>query len=478
MMGYWHLQRQRTRAVSTFRFFGLVLVSVLPVCTAARADDWPQWMGARRDGVWRETGILDKFPRGGPKVRWRAPVGMGYSGPAVADGKVYLTDRVLDRDVQNPASGFTRKTLAGKERVLCLRVSDGKEVWTHAYPCTYEVSYPAGPRTTPVVSGGKVYTLGTMGDLLCLDAARGKEVWSKKLTDVYSTSVPRWGFSSSPLVVGDKLICLVGGEGSGVVAFHKDTGKEIWKALTAVGDDGLGYCPPVLIRAGGRSQLIVWLPQVLASLDPDSGKVYWTEKSNARAGMTIPMPRQEGDRLLVSCFYNGSMMLKLATDRPAAEVLWMGKHFLRPRPGSEEPQNTDGLHCVMSTPVFKGDYIYGIDSYGQLRCVEAATGKRLWQDLRATGGELERWGNAFIVAQGDRYFLFNELGDLIIAKMSPKGYQKIDRAHVLDPTNRMAAGGFSRRPNRKVLWSHPAFADRAMLARNDKEFVCVSLAAK
>jgi hypothetical protein len=194
--------------------------------------------------------------------------------------------------------------------------------------------------------------------------------------------------------------------------------------------------------------------------------------------MTIPMPRQNGDRLLVSCFYNGSMMLQLAKDRPEAKVLWQGKHFLRPRPGSEDPRNTDGLHCVMSTPVFKGDNIYGIDSYGELRGLEAATGKRLWTDLKATGGELERWGNAFIVAQGDRYFLFNELGDLIIARMTPKGYQEIDRAHVLDPTNKMAGGRFSRRANRRVAWSHPAFADRAMFVRNDKELVCVSLAAK
>src|SRR5262249_43160976 len=154
-------------------------------------------------------------------------------------------------------------------------------------------------------SDGKVYTLGTMGDLVCLDAARGALIWSKNLAKSYKARVPRWGFSSSPLIIGDNLICLAGGEDSAVVAFNKDDGKEVWRALTTHGEDDLGYCPPVLIQAGGRSQLIVWLPRVLASLNPDNGNVYWTEKSNARAGMTIPMPRQDGDRLLVSCFYNG-----------------------------------------------------------------------------------------------------------------------------------------------------------------------------
>jgi outer membrane protein assembly factor BamB len=276
-------------------------------------------------------------------------------------------------------------------------------------------------------------------------------------------------------VDGDKLICLVGGKDSAVVAFHKDTGKELWKALAP---GGLGYCPPVIFEIGGKRQLIVWLPQTLASLDPETGEIYWQEKSNAKAGMTIPMPRLEGDKLLVSCFYNGSMLLQMDKEKPAAKVLWKGEHFLRPRPGSEQPEKTDGLHCVMSTPIFKGDYIYGVCSYGQLRCVKASTGKRVWETLKATGAELERWSNAFIVAQGDRYFLFNEQGDLIIARMNPKGYEEIDRAHILDPTNTMAGGGFSRKKGRRVLWSHPAFADKAMFARNDKEMVCVELAVE
>jgi outer membrane protein assembly factor BamB len=443
--------------------------------SATRADDWPQWLGPQRDGVWRETGILKTFPKDGPKVRWRAEVGMGYAGPAVAGGKVYVTDRVLGKDGKNPANPFSREEVPGKERVLCLDAANGKQLWKYEYPCTYQISYPAGPRTTPVVAGGKVYTLGAMGDLLCLDADKGTLIWSKNFPKDYDAPVPMWGFSSSPLLEGDKLICLVGGQGSTVVAFNKDTGKEVWKALSA---QEIGYCPPMIFEAGGKRQLIVWHPTALVSLEPETGKVYWSEKSKAGANMTIPTPRKAGDLLLVSCFYSGSMMLKLDKEKPAAEVLWKGKHFLQPRNGvSETPKGSDGLHCVLSTPVIKDGYIYGVCSYGQLRCLKADTGERVWESLKATGGDTERWANAFIVEQDDRYFLFNEHGDLIIARLTPKGYEEVSRAHILDPTNKMAGGAFSRKANRLVLWSHPAFADKAMFARNDKELVCVSLAA-
>jgi hypothetical protein len=168
--------------------------------------------------------------------------------------------------------------------------------------------------------------------------------------------------------------------------------------------------------------------------------------------------------LFLSCFYDGSLMLKLDHDRAESTIVWKGKSH------SEMPERTDGLHSVMCTPYLHEGFIYGVCSYGQLRCLEADTGKRVWETLKATTGKLDRWANAFIVAQGDRFFLFNEQGDLLICRLTPKGYEEISRAHILEPTNRMAMG-------RPVVWSHPAFANRAMFARNDKELVCVELGA-
>jgi outer membrane protein assembly factor BamB len=272
--------------------------------------------------------------------------------------------------------------------------------------------------------------------------------------------VQNWGFSAHPLLDGDRLICVVGGDNSVAVAFHKDTGKELWRAL----DGDAGYCPPMIYQVGGGRQLIIWDPQAVNGLDPETGKVLWSQRFPVHNNISIATPRLDGDRLFVCCFYNGPLMLKLAADPPAAAVVWRGKS------NSEQPRLTDGLHCLMSTPVIKDGYIYGVCSYGHLRCLKADTGERLWETLAATTDEPTRWGNAFLVPQGDRFFIFNEKGELIIARLSPKGYDEVCRAAILAPTNR-AAG-------RPVLWSHPAFANRSMYARNDREIVCVSLAEK
>jgi outer membrane protein assembly factor BamB len=447
---------RRSYLVWTLAVWCLTLPSV-------RADDWPQWLGPKRDGVWRETGILTQFPKEGPKVRWRTPIAGGYAGPAVADGRVYVTDRLLPEGVENPTDAFGKRRLAGKERVLCLDDASGKVLWKHEYPCNYEVSYPAGPRTTPLVHGGKVFSLGTMGDLLCLEAATGKVLWSKNFPRDYQARVPMWGFAASPLVDGDKLICLVGGEDSVVVAFQKDTGKELWRALSA---SEPGYCPPVIYQFGGQRQLIIWDPDSVSGLDPETGRVCWSQPFKVRAGLSIPTPRKAGDLLFVTSFYNGSLMLKFEPNVPKPVVLWKGTSQ------SEQPNRTDGLHSIIPTPLLKDGYIYGVCSYGELRCLKADTGERIWESLEATGSHKQpqdRWKNAFLVPHGERVFLFNEEGDLLIARLTPEGYERIDRAHILEPTNRM--------PGRPVVWSHPAFANKCLYVRNDKEIVCVSLAA-
>lgn len=453
---------------------GLALAVAASCGGAARADDWPQWLGPQRDGVWREDGILDKFPQDGPKVLWRTPIGSGYAGPAVAGDRVYITDRVLDEGQKNPANGFAAGTTTGRERVLCLSEASGEVLWTHEYPCEYRIMYPSGPRTTPLIADGKVYALGAMGDLRCLNAADGQLHWSRNFVKDYGAKVLQWGFTAHPLLDGDRLITLVGGDGSVAVAFHKDTGKEIWRSLSSA---SIGYAPPVIGTVGARRQLIIWHSEAACGLEPESGKPLWEERTpRMKSDLSVSMPRLFGDRLFITSFYNSAMMLKLSTEKPAAEVLWKGKS------SSEQPDRTDTLHSIMPTPIVKDGYIYGICSYGQLRCLKAETGERVWQTMEATrarvNGQMvpadpkprstERWGNAFLVPQGDRCLLFNEKGDLIIAHLSPAGYQEVDRARILEADNPM--------PGRPVVWSHPAFAHRKVLARNDHEIVCVSLA--
>lgn len=441
------------------RILGVCLM--FSVCsTIVRADDWPQWMGPNRDAVWRETGILEKFPVSGARVLWRTPIGGGYAGPAVVGNRVYVTDKVVI-DGADPANPFQRGDTPARERVLCLNAVDGTVIWKHEYPCRYTVSYPAGPRTTPVVAEGRVYTLGAEGDLLCLDADTGNVRWQVSLKSAYGISPsPVWGFSSNPLLDGDRLICLVGGQGTGVVAFHKETGRELWRALSAAGPHGPGYSSPIIVEAGGRRQLIVWHPQAVSALVPESGEVLWERAFPLNEGLSVATPIVDRGRLFVSAFYNGSLLLKLTENRPGAEVLWQ-RH-------GENERTTDALHCLIPTPVLDGDTIYGVDSYGELRGLDAATGDRLWETYQPTSGRSARWGTAFIVRHENRYVLFSEQGDLIFAHMDRAGYHEISRAHVIEPT------GPAQR--RDVVWTHPAFANRCAYVRNDKEIVCVSLA--
>lgn len=452
-------------------FMGAILLWVAGPC---RADDWPQWMGPRRDGVWRESGITNQLG-GAPKYLWRASIGAGYAGPAVANGKVFVADRVLAAGAKVPSNSFARTEVPGQERLLCLNESDGSIVWTHAYDCPYRLSYANGPRCTPVVADGKVYSLGAMGDLFCLDAATGKVVWRHNLVKDYKAPVQIWGFAAHPLLDGNRLICLVGGE-HGVVAFDKNTGKEIWTALEVT---NVGYCPPVIYEFEGQRQLIIWHPQSVNGLNPVTGQLLWTQPFVLhQSALSIPMPIQDGENLFVTSFYNGPMMLRVAKSPPGVELLWKGKS------NSERAARTDKLHSIMPTPIIRDGHIYGICSYGQLRCLRADTGERVWETMRATrelkdgkispAGESptdnDRWGNAFLTPQADRYWLFNEHGDLILAKLSKKGYEELGRCNIVRPDNKMAM--------HPVVWSHPAYANKSVFARNDSEIVRVDLSQR
>ncbi len=212
--------------MSRSRLSGYSLLVVLLAISYARAEDWPQWLGPRRDSVWREIGIVRQFSESGPTVKWRQPIGGGYAGPAVAGGRVLVADYLTEGD-QSPSPDL-RNELEGTERVLCFSADDGQLLWKHEYACRYAISYPAGPRATPTVDDDRVYVLGAEGDLHCLRVADGTAVWSRKLKEDYGVKTPQWGFCGHPLVDGNKLFCLVGGEGSVAVALDKMTGKEIW----------------------------------------------------------------------------------------------------------------------------------------------------------------------------------------------------------------------------------------------------------
>ena len=424
-------------------FLALVVAGLaLPV----NGEDWPQWRGANRDGQWQEAGLIEKFRSSELAPKWRVEIGSGYCGPTVAQGRVYVMDRVTE-----PVS---------QERVHCFDEHTGKKLWAHEYACDYgRVAYPAGPRASVTIENGRAYALGSTGRLHAFDAATGKIAWQIDLDEQYQIAMPIWGIAASPLVFENLVILHIGGDKACVVALNKETGDEAWRALS----DRAQYSAPILVQQAGQPVVVCWTGDSVAGLTARTGKVLWRHEWKPRnMPIGVATPVVERDRVFFTSFYDGSLLLNLRQDKPEVEKLWH-------RIGRDE-KNTDALHSIISTPVFDDGYIYGVDSYGELRCLDAATGERVWEDRTAV--PTARWSTIHFVKNGDRYWLFNERGELVIAKLSPQGYHEISRAKLLEPTldQLRQRGG--------VCWSHPAFANKHVFARNDKELVCACLAAE
>jgi outer membrane protein assembly factor BamB len=430
------------------RIWSVACVVVVAVVGAA-AEDWPEWRGRGRVGVWNDTGLLDRFPESGLTVRWRTPVHAGYSGPSVAGGRVFVTDA-------RRASGDRVV-----ERALALDEETGRVLWTREWEADYsglEVTFALGPRATPTVDGDRVYVVGAMGDLLALDVRDGRTVWEKDFVEDFNATIPSWGMAAAPLVDGDRLIMLVGGEPDGkVMALDKRTGEEIWRALSS--DWEPGYNQPLIFDAGGARQLMVWHPLAVSALNPETGAVFWEVPFSVDLGITVPTLVRQGSHVLVTTFYNGARLLTLDDTKPGATVLWSG-------------DDNEFPHSIISTPVIQGDYIYGM-SQGQLQCWELATGRRVWRTRDLIPGRTTPFATAFFVRNGDRYFINTERGDLVIARLSPEGYEEISRTALIEPTH-----PYAREPLGTVHWSHPAYANRHIVVRNDREILRASLAAE
>jgi outer membrane protein assembly factor BamB len=418
----------------------LLSIALMSLGVAARGEDWPQWRGTNRDGVWRETGILRTFPAEGLKVRWRAPVGPGWSSPVVARGRVYLTDMRLEKP-------------RAWERIHCFKESTGKLLWSRESEL---VSYPdwafipehgGGPAATPIVEAGRIYWLGRNGLVDCLDARGGKVIWEINLRKEYE--IPELSCRASPLIEGNLLIVCEGGKpGACVIALDKRTGKEVWKAL----DESMSNSSPLVIAAGGQRQLIVWTGASVTSLNPATGETWWREAMAASNNDNIPSPVWQKNRLLIS-----GLMFELDAHRPAASVLW-----------PETRAVTKRLLSNTSTPLLLRDHVFSARSSGELVCLDANTGEQVWGTTNVT--ELKFGASIHVTPNGDASFLFTDEGNFIVARLTPGGYREISRVHLLKPTSVLGA--------RRFTWVPPVYANQHIFARNDEELVCASLAAR
>ncbi|MBM4029494.1 MAG: hypothetical protein FJ280_29470, partial [Planctomycetes bacterium] len=425
-------------------FVGMVLC-LLGASERVPAGEWPQWRGPHRDGVWSETGLIEEFC--GPQIplRWRVPIGAGYSGPTVARGRVYVTDRVTEpREM---------------ERVHCFDAATGEKIWSHSYDCSYKgIAYRAGPRASVLVEDDRAYSLGAAGHLFCFQAATGEVLWSRDLRTEYRIRMPTWGIAAAPLIEGDLLIVPFAGKGACVGAFDKRTGAERWTAL----EDDASYCAPLVIDQAGRRVFVCWTASRIVGLEPRSGQLLWEHPTPwERWPIAIATPVRQGNLLLLSDAHTGTHLLRLDENEPAVELVW---HRRR-----EKLADGAALHCLISTPVIQGEHIYGADGRGILRCLRLDTGEQRWEDRSAVPES--NWATIHLIRNHDRTWLFNERGELIIARLTPEGFHEISRAKLIDPTTEQLQRGDG------VTWSHPAFAQRHVFARNDKELVCADLSA-
>lgn len=403
-------------------------------------NNWSQWMGEGRSATWDLDLRKESLDADDLEKIWEVPVGTGYCGPTVSDGRVYLMDYI---------EGNT-------ERVLCFDAASGEKLWIHEYECEYNVGYPTGPRASVLINEGRAYSFGTMGDLYCLDAYSGKVLWQVRKGD-YDIRVPVWGLSASPLIEKDLLIVQMGGVPDAcLVAFNKVSGKEVWRALS----DQASYSSPIVIEQAGIKVLVSWTGDNLVGLNPETGKIYWKiVYARSKGIINIATPVYAAPYLFLSSFWDGSMLVKLDQKIQDAELIWV-------RAGKNE-RETDALQCCISTPVIYEDHVYGIDSYGEFRCLDLLTGNRIWTD--STLVPFGRWANAHLVKQGDKAWAFNELGELILAELSPLGFKDLGRVQLIKPVN------VSPNPRGGVNWSHPAFSGRKIFARSDALLVCYEL---
>lgn len=391
----------------------------------AESADWPQWRGLERDGVWRGAKLPARLSPDRVEVRWKAAVGGGYAGVAVASGRVLTMDLLKE---PRPA-----------ERVLCFDREGGKLLWKHEYPVDYrDLDHPSGPRATPTVHDGRVYSLGTVGHLFCLELTSGKVHFGLELGKLPGSRLPTWGHAASPLLLGELMVVQAGAGPPGtVVAFDRKTGAERWRSL----GDRAGYSTPIVNRRGGREELIVWTPDGVHGLSPLTGEGFWNHPfKTSQYDVAIISPVAEGGQVLVSGYWDGSEAIRIDAGGSPASV-WKSRQ----------------LSCLMATPLFREGYLYALDKKDGLLCLEWQTGRVLWKDdHRMTPRDQNP--HASMVWCDARAAMLNAEGQLILARLSPEGYQEEGRAPVIGPT-----------------WAHPAFSGQEVFARSDAELVCVRI---
>jgi outer membrane protein assembly factor BamB len=393
--------------------FGRILLACLVCWTGEAAADWPQWRGPDRNGISSER-ISTNWPTDGPKVLWRASVGTGFSSVSVSQGRAYTMGNATNQDT-----------------VWCFDAPSGKELWKHTYASPLGPQYyEGGPGSTPTANSNRVFTISKWGDVFCLDARKGTVLWQRDLRKD-GVKPNRWGFAGSPLLWHDLVILNAGAAGT---ALERDTGRIVWSNGTNAG----GYASPTLLNADGREVVLIFAAKHLVGLEPRTGRELWRQFWETGWDTNNPDPYVQRDRVLISSFSRGCMLLSVAHGQP--EVIYQNK----------------ALHNHLSPGIVLGEYLYAFNGEAHqrtdFRCLHLPSGELKWTRPDPAFGSL--------ICAADQLIVLSEKGELLVAKASPAEFKPLARAKVL--------GG--------VCWTPPTLANGLLYVRNAKgELRCLDL---
>ncbi len=409
----------------------LVLWFLVSAVGVAPGADWPQWLGPSRNGVSPETNFATTWPKEGPRVAWRKEVGQGWSGPVVASNRVVIFHR-----------------LGGSEVVECVRATNGAPVWRSESPTQYrdDFGFEEGPRGTPSIDGGRVFTFGAEGALAAWSFEDGRKLWRVETQKEFHVGKGFFGVACSPLVEGGAVILNVGGtEGAGVVAFEAESGRVRWKAT----QQGASCSSATAATVGGRRLVLVLGRTALVALDASSGRVLWEHPFRPRiqASVTAATPlvvAEQGTNALVflSASYGAGAAL-LGISASGAKVVW---------------SRDDVLSNHYGTSVQDSGSLIGFDGRQEQRChlrgVDWRSGKVLWSE--------DHFGAGTLLRAGGKLLVLGEGGELILAPAGAGKFQPLARAQILGSDCRAL----------------PALADGLFYARDKRQLVCVDLRAR
>jgi outer membrane protein assembly factor BamB len=391
----------------------------------AGPGDWPGWRGPDRTDVSTETGLLKEWPEGGPPLIWKATgLGNGFSTPSIYNGRIYL--------------------IGGKgseESVVCLDVKDGKQVWSSKIGAQARVSY-VGTRSTPTIDGELLYALSSAGDLACLETASGKVKWTKSYKSDFGGQYHNWGYTESPLVDGDLLICTPGGSKATLVALNKKTGDEVWR--TSLSDRTAAYSSPIVAEVGGLKQYVQYLPSGVVGVSAKDGKLLWRyAKSAAPRGANISTPIFADGYVFSAAAYNtggGLVQLTVEGDKVTAKEVFFSKDMMNHHGGV----------------VKVGDALYGTGT-STLLCLDFKTGKKMWQE-RSVGKGAVTYADGHLYVRGEN-------GAVALVEATPSGYKEKGRFSQPDRS-------------RQKAWPHPVVAGGRLYLRDQDVLLCYDVKQK